>query len=89
MRLLREERGLTRWQAMRFGQKWRAKQVGSTRSVVETLSIVLADTVRQLIRSTIRFGLFVPLRLLFKLLTTAGKAFSGDKQGNNKGEAST
>ena len=70
MRLLTEERGLTRWQAIQFGLQWRAKQVGILKSLGILFAIVLTDTVRQLTKSALRIGLLLPLKY-------AGKAIGG------------
>lgn len=69
MNLLRK-RGMTRWQAIRFGLKWRANEIGVFKAAAVTLSIVMADIVRQIVRSSLRFGLVFPLRLLAKAVTT-------------------
>ena len=88
MRLLREQRGMTRWKAIRFGLKWRANQIGVFQAAAVTLSIVLADMVRQTVRSSLRFGLILPARLLSIAAATVGNMLSIKRQASNEKEVS-
>lgn len=68
MRLLREKRGLSRWQAIRFGMQWRAKQVGIFRSVGKSLAILVSDCLRQVTKTVLRFTLVLPLKFVGKAI---------------------
>jgi hypothetical protein len=83
MRILTEERGLSRLQAVMWGIKWRARQIGMTRAVAGELSIVLADGFRGFVGSILFYGLYLPLRQLWKSVAIA-KLFSS---GSSKGKA--
>ena len=66
MRLLRNERGLSRLQAVIWALKWRARQIGTMRAVAGFLSFVLADFFRGLLGSILFYGMYRPLRQLWK-----------------------
>jgi hypothetical protein len=83
MRILQEERGLSRLQAVMWGIKWRARQIGMTRAAAGGLSIVLADAFRGFVGSILWFGLYLPIRQLWKSVAVA-KLFSS---GSSKGKA--
>lgn len=89
MRLLREERGLSRLRAIRFGLEWRAKQIGAFKSLATTLSILAVDIFRKAFFFPIRYGIFVPLRILIKLVKATGKLFSSGKTESKKEANST
>jgi Complex I intermediate-associated protein 30 (CIA30) len=76
MRILTKERGLNRLQAIRFGLTWRAKQIGIVQSLAKLFAIMMADTIRQTVRSILRFGLVVPVRLVSKSVKKVVKLFS-------------
>lgn len=68
MRLLTKERGLSRIQAIAFGLRWRAKQVGIIKSLVKSLSIITTDALRQGTKSMMRLGVLLPLKYTTNVL---------------------
>jgi hypothetical protein len=68
MRLLTQERGLTRIQAIRFGMKVRARSYGWIRSILQALSILLVDSLRRTVVSTVLYGLIKPIVLVRNII---------------------
>jgi hypothetical protein len=64
MRLLTQKRGLTRIQAIRFGTTVRARSYGWIRSILQTLAIVLVDSLRRLVVTTVLYSLIKPIVLV-------------------------
>ncbi|CAB9517915.1 expressed unknown protein [Seminavis robusta] len=64
MRLLKDERGLSRLQAIAFGIKWRANQRGMMNSLLDTCKMLFVDACRVALGSMFRYGIFLPLRLI-------------------------
>jgi len=83
MRILKEERKMSRLQAIQFGLAWRAKQVGWIRSATKLLAILGIDILRQSVKTTVRFGLLKPLQLVQKVIKRIKMGLSG-KQTNTQ-----
>lgn len=66
MRILREERGLSRVAAIWWGFRSRAASFGIIPSLAKTVSIVLVDAFRTTISTALKISLLYPLRLLFR-----------------------
>ena len=62
MRILREERNLSRFQAIKFGMKWRRGSRGIVSSICKTLSILAIDAFRAVIKNVLRVAILYPLR---------------------------
>jgi hypothetical protein len=73
MKLLMEERGMSRPQAIMFGIRKRAQSYGMPRSLLSYGGIVLADTFRAVFRAVINYGIFFPLRIATLLPTLPSK----------------
>ena len=68
MRILREERNLSRVQAIVWGVKRRSKDYGLLRSIAQTLSIVAIDSLRAVLGATLRLILIYPLSLVARIV---------------------
>lgn len=68
MRILREERKLSRGQAILWGLKNRAKAHGLLRSISKTVSILAVDAFRASFATSLRLFVVYPLRLTRKAL---------------------
>jgi len=71
MRILREERGLSRGQAIRFGIRTRTKTLGLLPSLFRTGAIVSIDSFRSIVFNVLKIVLVYPLRLIGKAVRTA------------------
>jgi hypothetical protein len=78
MRLLREERNMSRGRAIMWGLKSRAAATGWMRSLVQTASILAMDSFRATLFTVVKLVLIYPLRLVGALmrLLTGKKAVS-------------
>jgi hypothetical protein len=74
MRILREERKLSRARAIMFGIKCRKGSMGLPKSCVKTLGILSVDVLRGVIKNTLKIVLVYPLRLLGAIIQTMKKA---------------
>jgi hypothetical protein len=80
MNILRSKRGKSSWEAFRWGVSYRAKTFGFLKGGVgQTAAIVGIDTVRFLLGSLIRYGLFLPIRTLSRGLLFIKKNVLGMK----------
>jgi hypothetical protein len=68
MKVLREQRSLSRGRAILWGLKSRAAATGWPKSLLQTMGILAVDSFRSLIFSAFRFGLIYPLRWLGALI---------------------
>mmetsp|Transcript_35310 Transcript_35310/g.105468 ORF Transcript_35310/g.105468 Transcript_35310/m.105468 type:complete len:474 (-) Transcript_35310:206-1627(-) len=68
MKILTEERGMSRSTAMLFGVRSRAGSFGLAQSVAQLVRIVVADSLRMVFRTALRICLFYPLRLAVKMV---------------------
>jgi hypothetical protein len=84
MRILKEERGLSRLQAVMWGINWRARQVGMVRALAGVFSIGLADAFRGFMGSFLFYGVYLPLRQLWKSVAISKLVSSSSKK--NKAE---
>jgi hypothetical protein len=66
MRILRQERKLSRGRAILWGLKSRAKSTGIVRSVLKTTEILAIDCFRCVLSTSLRLTLIVPLGLARK-----------------------
>ena len=57
MRILREERNLSRFQAIQFGINWRRGSMGTVSSMCKTLSILAIDAFRAVMKNVLRVQL--------------------------------
>lgn len=76
MRILREERNLSRGQAIRWGLKNRAKTCGLLRSICKTVAILAVDAFRATFATALRLFFIYPFRLARKasaVMTTTRK----------------
>lgn len=73
MKILRNERGLSRPKAILFGIRKRARSYGMMRSLLSLAANVLVDCFRTVARSMLRYGVFLPLRLVTRILTLPAK----------------
>ena len=64
MRILREERGLSRARAIIFGFKLRKRSMGLVKSFSKTVGILSVDVMRGVIKNTLKIALVYPLQLL-------------------------
>ena len=75
MKLLTEERGMSRMKAINFGAKLRSSN--SLLSIVQTLGIISNDIFRAVIFNTLKFVLFYPLSALRKALILIKSTMTG------------
>jgi hypothetical protein len=68
MKILREQRGLSRSRAILFGLKSRAKSYGMVKSLGKTSAILCVDALRAVVNTTLRFTLFYPIVLFTKFV---------------------
>lgn len=74
MRLLREERRMSRGQAILWGVNRRSASYGILRSLGKTASILAVDTFRAIVLTSLKISLLYPLRLAGWLVSkTTGK----------------
>jgi hypothetical protein len=73
MKMLMEQKGLSRTQAIMFGIRQRAENYGMFRSVLSYAGFVLADSIRTVLRTVINYGVFLPIRLILKLFSLPEK----------------
>jgi hypothetical protein len=64
MKLLRENRGMSRGEAILFGLKSRAKSMGMWRSLGKTSAILGADAFRAVVLTALRIFVLYPLNLV-------------------------
>lgn len=87
MKMLMEQRGMSRRQAIMFGIRQRAENYGMFRSVLSYAGFVLADSFRTVLRTVINYGIFLPIRLVLMLPTLPAKILSpkpkSETTGNN------
>lgn len=76
MKMLMEERGLSRRQAIMFGIRQRAQSQRMFRSVMSYAGLVLVDSFRTIVRTVINYGVFLPIRLVIMLPTLPAKWLS-------------
>lgn len=69
MRLLREERGYSRLKAIVFGVRVRSFKVGRLVSLWQAASIVAMDSFRSVALRVLRYGLFLPLMFLRRVVS--------------------
>lgn len=74
MRILREERGLSRARAIIFGIKLRQGSMGLVKSLSKTVGILSVDVMRGVIKNTLKIALVYPLRLLGATVRAIKKA---------------
>ena len=73
MRILREERGLSRGQAIRFGVRTRTKTLGLLPSLFKTGAILSIDSFRAVMLNILKIVLVYPLRLIGKTVRAVKK----------------
>jgi hypothetical protein len=73
MKMLMEQKGLSRTQAIMFGIRQRAENYGMFRSVLTYAGFALADSFRAVLRTVINYGVFLPIRLILKLFSLPEK----------------
>lgn len=73
MRILREDRGLSRGQAILFGVRSRRASRGAVPSVLKTAGILAVDSLRAVVLSFLKVVLLYPLRAVGKLVTAIKK----------------
>ena len=73
MRILREERGLSRARAILFGIKGRKESMGIIPSVCKTLSILAVDSFRAVVKTVLKIVLVYPLRLVGAIVKSIKK----------------
>mmetsp|Transcript_21927 Transcript_21927/g.39792 ORF Transcript_21927/g.39792 Transcript_21927/m.39792 type:complete len:386 (-) Transcript_21927:1273-2430(-) len=73
MKMLMEQKGLSRTQAIMFGIRQRAENYGMFRSVLSYAGFALADSIRAVLRTAINYGVFLPIRLILKLFSLPEK----------------
>ena len=64
MRILREERGMTRGQAILFGVRIRKKSMGTMSSVMKTVGILSIDALRAVVKNVLKIAFVYPLRIV-------------------------
>ena len=64
MRKLREERKLSRFQAIAFGIKWRKHSMGIVPSICKTLGILSIDAFRAVVKNALKIVVVYPLRVV-------------------------
>ena len=64
MRKLREERKLSRFQAIAFGIKWRKHSMGIVPSICKTLGILSIDSFRAVVKNVLKIVVVYPLRVV-------------------------
>ena len=74
MRILREERGLSRARAIIFGFKLRKGSMGLVKSFSKTVGILSVDVMRGVIKNTLKIALVYPLQLLGATVRVIKKA---------------
>lgn len=74
MRILREERGLSRGQAIRFGIRTRTKTLGLLPSLFKTCAILSIDSFRGVLLNVLKIVLVYPLRIVSKTIRAVKKA---------------
>eukprot|EP00986_Skeletonema_menzelii_P020435 scaffold31178_cov154-Skeletonema_menzelii.AAC.1 len=74
MRILREERKLSRARAIMFGIKYRRGSMGLFKSCAKTAGILSVDILRTAIKNTLKLVLLYPIRLLGATIRTVKKA---------------
>lgn len=74
MRILREERKLSRARAIMFGIKCRKESMGLFKSCAKTAGILSVDILRGVIKNTLKIVLLYPLRLLGATIRAVKKA---------------
>jgi len=73
MRILREERGLSRARAILFGIKCRKESMGVIPSVCKTLGILSVDSFRAIVKTVLKIVLVYPLRLVGAMVKSIKK----------------
>ncbi len=74
MRILRDERKLSRARAIMFGIKYRRDSMGLFKSFVKTAGILSVDTFRAVMKNTLKIVLLYPIRLLGASIRAVKKA---------------
>ena len=74
MRILREERKLSRVRAIMFGIKYRRDSVGLFKSFAKTAGILSVDIFRAVMKNTLKIVLLYPIRLLGASIRAVKKA---------------
>lgn len=74
MRILREERKLSRARAIMFGIKYRRDSMGLFKSCAKTGSILSVDILRAVIKNTLKIVLLYPIQLLGATIRAVKKA---------------
>lgn len=74
MRILREERKLSRARAIMFGIKYRRDSMCLLKSLAKTASILSVDTFRAVTKNTLKIVLLYPIRLLGATIRAMKKA---------------
>ncbi len=74
MRILREERKLSRARAIMFGIKYRRDSMGLFKSFAKTAGILSVDTFRAVMKNTLKIVLLYPIRLLGATIRAVKKA---------------
>lgn len=74
MRILREERKLSRARAIMFGIKYRRDSMGLFKSFAKTAGILSVDTFRAVMKNTLKIVFLYPIRLLGASIRVAKKA---------------
>lgn len=73
MRILREERGLSRARAIIFGIKYRKESMGVIPSVCKTLGILAVDSFRAVVKNVLKIVLVYPLRFVGTMVKSIKK----------------
>jgi hypothetical protein len=68
MRVLQEERRLSRGRAILWGFKSRARSYGVVRSLAQTASILAIDSFRAVLTTALKICFVFPIRLVQKLV---------------------
>ena len=74
MRILREERKLSRSRAIIFGIKYRKESTGLFKSCFKTAGILSVDIMRSVFKTTLKIVLLFPIRLVIAIIRSGKKA---------------
>eukprot|EP00985_Skeletonema_marinoi_P015668 scaffold8147_cov128-Skeletonema_marinoi.AAC.5 len=74
MRILREERKLSRARAIIWGIKCRKESMGMFKSCAKTAGILSVDILRSVIKTTLKIVLLYPIRLIGATIRAMKKA---------------
>jgi hypothetical protein len=73
MKILRTQRGLSRFQSILYGIGVRRQKSGLVLATLQAAAIVGIDAFRSLSRFVLQYGLFFPIRQMMKLVNSRRK----------------